>query len=264
MRSPLSGLAPARRRLTVIVLAGLVVALVAVVGMLVVHRLAGGGIAEQSRPGPVLVIPGYGGNTAALGPIVTELRDSGRDVTVFEPTDGGTGDLEVQARRLAALAKRTMDRTGTESVDLIGYSAGGVVSRLYVQHDGGASVVRRVVTLASPHHGADVAGAAQQVAGGCPKACEQLVPGSDLLRRLDAGDETPTGPRWVTVRTTADQIVTPIDSAMLAGALNIAVQDLCPEATTTHGGIPGDPVVLATLRSSLGTDAPRPPKKVTC
>jgi triacylglycerol lipase len=66
------------------------------------------------------------------------------------------------------------------------------------------------------------------------------------------------------VRTTADQIVTPIDSAMLAGALNIAVQDLCPEATTTHGGIPGDPVVLATLRSSLGTDAPRPPKKVTC
>ena len=101
----------------------------------------------------------------------------------------------MQAKRLADLAQRTMDRTGTDSVDVVGYSAGGVIARLFVRDDGGDSVVRRVLTLGSPHHGTDVAAIAEDVAGGCPTACEQLATGSDLLRRLNAGDETPAGPR---------------------------------------------------------------------
>lgn len=240
------------------------VALVAGVGTLSVHRLAGGGIAEQSRPGPVLLVPGYGGDVGSLDPLAAELRAEGRDVVVFEPTGGGTGDLEVQAVRLRDLVERTLERTGEKSVDLVGYSAGGVVVRLYARDDDGASVVRRVLTLGSPHHGTDVAALAQQAAGGCPKACEQLATGSDLVRRLDAGDETPAGPRWATVRTANDRTVTPVDSAVLDGALNIEVQELCPEATTSHGALPGDPVVLATLRSVLSRSVPTVPKDVTC
>lgn len=264
MRSPLSTLAPARRRLVVVIVGCAVIALVAVAGTLVVRGLAGGGIAEQSLPGPVLVVPGYGGSVQSVDPLVAELRREGRKTVVFAPTDGGTGDLQVQASRLAALVTRTMEAAGADSVDLVGYSAGGVVVRLYVRDDDGASVVRRVLTLGSPHHGTDVAALAQQAAGGCPTACEQLATGSDLLRRLDAGDETPIGPRWATVRTSEDQIVTPSESAVLEGALNIEVQDLCPGATTSHGALPGDPVTLATLRSVLGRGAPTVPQDVTC
>lgn len=264
MRSPLSTLAPARRRLVVVVLAALAVALVAGAGILAVNRLGGDEVAEQSRPGPVLLVPGYGGDVDSLDPLVGALDEQGRDVVVFQPTAGGTGDLEVQAARLRDLVDRTLERTGEDSVDLVGYSAGGVVVRLYVRDGGGASVVRRVLTLGSPHHGTDVAALAEQAAGGCPKACEQLATGSDLLRRLDAGDETPAGPRWTTVRTADDQTVTPVDSAVLEGALNIEVQDLCPDATTSHGALPGDPVVLATLRSALGRATPTVPEDVTC
>lgn len=240
------------------------VVLAAVVGTLVVRGLAHGRVAEQSRPGPVLVVPGYGGDTSDLEPLVTELRSEGRQVVVFEPTEGGTGDLRLQARRLAALATKVMKQVGAQSVDLIGYSAGGVVARLFVRDDGGGPVVRRVLTLGSPHHGTEVAALARDAAGGCPAACEQLATGSDLLRRLDAGDETPDGPRWVTVRTAEDTIVTPVDSAALEGALNIVVQNLCPQAKTSHGGLPGDPVVLAAVRSVLGSAAPRAPLDVTC
>lgn len=262
MRSPLSGLAPARRRLVLVVLTLTALALVAVIGMLVVDR--DGGTAAQDQPGPVLVIPGYGGDVDALEPLVAGLRLAGREAVVLEPTDGGTGDLQVQARRLGDLAEQTMERMGAVSVDLVGYSAGGVVAQLYVRDEGGASVVRRVLTVGSPHHGSDVAALAEEVAGGCPTACEQLTPGSDLLRRLAAGDETPDGPRWVTVRTADDRIVTPSESAVLEGALNIEVQELCPGATTSHGDLPGDPVVLATLRSALGVGPPRAPAEVTC
>ena len=117
-------------------------------------------------------------------------------------------------------------------MDVIGYSAGGVIARVFVRDDGGADVVRRVLTLGSPHHGAEVAAAPTSWPGGCPKACEQLAIDSDLLRHLNAGDETPAGPEWATIRSAADQTVTPTDSARLDGALNIRIQDLCPDATT--------------------------------
>jgi hypothetical protein len=133
------------------------------------------------------------------------------------------------------------------------------VVRLWVRDHGGAGQARRVLTLGSPQHGTSVAALGAEVAGGCPAACEQLLPDSALLRRLNAGDETPAGPEWVTVRSDADAVVTPTTSAALEGALNLRIQDLCPAATTPHGGLPGDPVVLAALRSTLGVGPPTAP-----
>ena len=139
---------------------------------------------DQASTGPVVLVPGYGGTRRRPRPGGRGAA-SGRVATVvpFEPTEGGTGDLRVQARRLAeprrAAPWRTPER---ESVDVVGYSAGGVIARLFVRDEGGASVVRRVLTLGSPHHGTDVAAIAADAAGGCPTACEQMAPGSALLR----------------------------------------------------------------------------------
>jgi triacylglycerol lipase len=260
----LAGLAPARRRLVLGLVGVVVLAVVAGVVSLVLRRGETGGAADQSRPGPVLLVPGYGGDVSDLDPLADALRAEGRTVRIVAPTQGGTGDLRVQARRLASAARAAMSSSGASSVDVVGYSAGGVIARLYVADDGGRSVVRRVLTLGSPHHGTDVAALAQDAAGGCPTACEQLATGSDLLRRLDAGDETPSGPLWTTVRTTSDKTVVPTDSAELSGALNVVVQDVCPGSTTSHGALPGDPVVLALLPVALGTEPPSAPTGVSC
>jgi triacylglycerol lipase len=241
-----------------------VVLVVAALAVVVARKVSGGGVADQSEVGTVIVVPGYGGTVSDVTPIVDALERAGRTAIAFEPSQGGTGDLRVQASRLADQVQRTIDRTGIGSVDLIGYSAGGVIARIFVRDDDGASVVRRVLTLGSPHHGTDVASLAEDVGGGCPTACEQLATGSDLVRHLNAGDETPQGPKWVTVRTEDDRTVTPTDSAKLDGALNIDIQQLCPDATTTHGRLPSDPVVLATLRTALGTGAPKAPTDVSC
>jgi hypothetical protein len=176
----------------------------------------------------------------------------------------GTGDLGAQAEHLGEVAAQVVRDSGAPSVDVIGYSAGGVVARLWVRDHGGAALARRVLTLGSPQHGTTQAALGLEVAGRCPPACEQLVPGSDLLRRLNAGDETPAGPLWVTVRSTTDQVVTPVDSAVLDGALNLVVQDACPGSAVSHADLPGNPVVLAALASTLGTSAPSAPAAVRC
>ena len=123
---------------------------------------------------------------------------------------------------------------------MVGYSAGGVIARLWVRDLGGDSVARRVVTLGSPHHGTDLAEAAGGILG-CPVACQQLAPDSLLLRELNAGDETPEGPAFVSVWTTDDQTVTPPDSAELEGAVNLSVQSVCADEEVSHGDLPGRP-----------------------
>lgn len=245
------------------VLGLVLLALVAGVGALLIGT-RGAVEVDQAVPGPVLVVPGYGGNAGSVDPLVRALVAQGREVVLFAPAGGGTGDLRAQARALAELAQTTIRRTGAASVDVVGYSAGGVVARLFVRDEGGLDVVRRVLTLGSPQHGTEVAALAVAVAGGCPVACEQLTPDSDLLRELNAGDETPGGPQWITVRSTGDQVVTPTDSATLDGAVNVEIQQLCPGAGTSHGELPDDPVVLATLISGLGTGRPTAPRGVTC
>ncbi|MGI8901120.1 MAG: lipase family alpha/beta hydrolase [Nocardioides sp.] len=258
-------LSPARRRFLLLVVA-LAVATAAVVAAVVVRRATDTvDPVPQGTPGPVLLVPGYGGSLRALDPLRARLRDEGRDASVVPLAGDGTGDLEVQAQVLADAAQATLERTGAESVDVIGYSSGGVVARLWVRDFGGAEVARRVLTIGSPHHGTSVAELASGVVPGlCTGACEQLEPDSDLLRALNAGDETPDGPRFVSIWTTTDELVTPPDSSRLDGALNLTVQDMCPASRVSHLGLPSDPVVLDTVVIELGVASPAVPPSPDC
>ena len=86
----------------------------------------------------------------------------------------------------------------------------------------------------------------------CPTACQQLVPGSDLLDDLNRGDETPDGPAYLAIWTEQDETVTPPDSARLEGAVALAVQDVCPGRVVSHGELPRDPAVSGLVRTALG------------
>lgn len=249
----LSSLAPARRRLLLAVLAVALVAIVVGVALGVLARAPAVVPVAQDEPGPVLLVPGYGGNTSEVDKLAATLRAQGRDVTVVAMPDNGTGDLRRQAQVLDAAARAAAERTGADSVDVVGHSAGGVVARLWVREEGGDALARRVVTLGSPHHGTTIAALASDfTADGCPAGCRQLAPDSGLLRRLNAGDETPRGPVFVSIWTTVDDVVTPPASARLDGALDLPVQSVCPDSVVPHGLLPSDPQVQALIVAELG------------
>ncbi len=265
MSSFLAGLSPQRRRFLLATSALAVLLLVIAITVYAVNRPAKVTPVVQSDPGPVLLVPGYGGSTTSLETLRGALEGSGRDVTIVELSGDGTGDLRGQARVLGAAADSAVQRTGAASVDVVGYSAGGVIARLWVRDYGGGDVARRVVTLGSPHHGTDLAGLAGDLTPDtCPVACQQLAGDSDLLRALNAGDETPAGPVWVSIWTTDDQTVVPPDSASLTGALDFSVQSVCSSAHVEHGDLPRDPSVIAMTMLELGTPAPRLPTTAVC
>ncbi len=260
-RDVLAGLSPARKRFVLGLLVLVVVAAVA------------GGIAwwssrdpavhpvPQATPGPVLLVPGYGGGTDGLEVLAKALRAQGREAVVVELAGDGYGDLDEQADVLQKAVILEQQRTGARSVDVVGYSAGGVIARLWVRDHGGGSLARRVVTLGSPHHGTDLAGLAGDLAPDtCPVACQQLQPDSDLLRSLNAGDETPAGPAWVSIWTTDDQTVVPPSSADLDGALDFTIQSVCPRATVSHRDLPESPPVIAAVIRELGVNRPTAPR----
>ena len=240
-----------RRRVTVAALVVTVVALA--VGLAVVAQGGdepGSGVA-QDRPGTVLLVPGYGGGTTSLKRLAATLRAGGREAVVVQAPGNGTGDLREQARGLDVAARAAV-AGGAPSVDVVGYSAGGVVARIWVSEMGGDTLARRVVTLGSPHHGSESAQVAAALApSACPMACRQLVPDGELLGALD---ESPPGPLWTSVWTTQDEVVTPPDSAVLEGAVNIELQAVCADALVSHGQLPTDPLVAAVVERAIAVE----------
>jgi triacylglycerol esterase/lipase EstA (alpha/beta hydrolase family) len=242
-----------RRRILIFAAATLLVVVVAVVA---VRLLSGGGDSgarpDQARPGTVLLVPGYGGGRGALTQLAGRLTAAGRTARVVTLPGEGTGDLVVQAETLDAAVRAALDE-GAPSVDLVGYSAGGVVARLWVDRHDGAAVARRIVTLGSPLHGTRIAGLGSALApDSCPPACRQLVPGSALLDELD-DTPLPDGLPWLSIWTENDETVQPPDSARLDGAVNVPVQSLCPQARVSHGALPTDPAVTGLVLRALDT-----------
>lgn len=251
----LEHLAPARRRVVLGALGLLLVGVLLLAGLVAWRALDDVDAVAQDEVGPVLLVSGYGGSLTSLRLLEDALVGTGRDVAVVPVVGDGTGDLDAQAEALATYVDGVL-ADGAPSVDVVGYSAGGVVARAWVADHGGAEQARRVVTLGSPHHGTATARLALDAAGTCPEACVQLAPDSDFLRALNAGDETPDGPAWTSVWTTSDRVVTPPDTARLDGATNLTVQEVCPGASPSHGDLPGDPVAEALVRAALAATDP--------
>jgi triacylglycerol lipase len=246
-----------RRRVLVLLLAVVVVVAAVVVGVRwFLER--GPSVDPDSRPdqaalGPVLLVPGYGGSRESLGALAARISATGRDAEVLALVGDGTGDLGAQVEVLDEAVDERL-AAGAPSVDVVGYSAGGVVAGLWVAREDGAAKARRIVTIGSPLNGTTVAAAgAASAPDACPVACRQLAPGSAELAELAAARVGAALP-WLSIWTADDRTVTPPDSARLPGAVDVPVQSVCPAARVDHGGLPTDPAVTGMVLRGLSAD----------
>ncbi|MGK5676664.1 lipase family alpha/beta hydrolase [Micromonospora sp. URMC 106] len=208
---------------------------------------------------PVIVVGGLIGVSIAYEPIAARLRADGFRVFVYQLPGLGFGDIRDSARAFGAYVEQVRSVTGASRVDVVGHSEGGLVSRWYVKFLGGAAAVGRYVSLGSPQQGTYVANILRFVGlGSCAGvvACQQMSIGSSFLADLNGGDDTPGAVRWTTVRTWQDELVRPVDNAVLAdGATNVLIQAACPLRVVGHLGLVLDGTTYTVVRQALH-DAP--------
>lgn len=106
----------------------------------------------MSKPNPVLLIHGIFDTTAVFEHMSGYLTERDWEVHSLNLVPNfGTVGLEKLAHRVADYIANTF---GTEqSIDLIGFSMGGIVTRYYLQRLGGIKRVERYISISAPNHG---------------------------------------------------------------------------------------------------------------
>ncbi|QIY54765.1 alpha/beta fold hydrolase [Streptomyces sp. RPA4-5] len=211
---------------------------------------------SAAHPRPVVLVHGTLGNSIdnwlGLAPYLVA-----RGYCVFSldygqlpgvPFFHGLGPVDASAQQLAAYVDRVLTATGTEKVDLVGHSQGGMMSRVYLKFHGGADKVNTLVGLAPDNHGTDLNGLTRLLDHfpGAKDYIDKLTPGladqiagSDILNRLNEGGDTLPGVHYTVIATKYDEVVTPYRSAFLNGpdVRNVVVQDLCGLDLSEHVAI---------------------------
>ncbi|HEV2070848.1 MAG TPA: peptidoglycan DD-metalloendopeptidase family protein [Acidimicrobiales bacterium] len=186
--------------------------------------------------------------------------------------DDANGDLAVAGRRLAGLLDAIGATHPGVPVDVIAHSQGGVVARLALVDRGPVGEpVANLVTLGSPHNGADVATAnallgtttvgelaqagATQVSGasidGASTAAGQLSETSQLMDDLE-DEPLPEGTRVTSIAARGDLTVAGLQSS-LGGATNVMV-DL--EGVSAHAELPGSVLTQREMALALAGQGP--------
>lgn len=138
-------------------------------------------------------------------------------VPSLKPADGreGLGTLALQLRR------EIDEALGSDpNFVLIGFSMGGLVSRLYLQDLGGAERCDAFITISSPHHGTR---AAHLHYG---QGAAEMRPGSVFLNDLALGERRLGDIPIISYRTPFDAVIVPSESSIWDRADNVEIP--CP------------------------------------
>jgi hypothetical protein len=112
------------------------------------------------------------------------------------------------ARRVQQGIKRLAGQGPVESVDVVGFSMGGLVATELLKRLDGGRRVRSVVTLGSPHRGSPLARVAVRLLGSRSASLHQMLPEADFLRELGS-HPLPRGTALYSVAGANDLLVPP-------------------------------------------------------
>ena len=182
------------------------------------------------------------------------LPDLGFDVCTVRLPELALADAQTSTEYVVH-AIRTMATQSGRPVDVIGYSQGGLEPRWAVKWwPDVLAGVDDLVTLGGPHHGNSRAND-ECADGSCDASIWQQRQGSDFISKLNSVDETPGAVDYTSIYSQSDGQVIPVTTAVLQGAANIRVQDLC-NRQVVHQMLPIDAAVFAIALDALTHDGP--------
>jgi triacylglycerol lipase len=171
--------------------------------------------AEAPRIGRVVLVHGFLETGSNFRMLRQRLQKSGFDCLVprLRPCDG-RGGLDLLA---AGLKQDIEEHFGTQQpIAMVGFSMGGIVSRHYLQHLGGAERCQGFITISSPHQGTQAAWLYPT------KGARQMRPGSDFLTDLARTESELGDMPLASYRTPFDLIIVPAGNSHWERAENLS------------------------------------------
>jgi pimeloyl-ACP methyl ester carboxylesterase len=160
---------------------------------------------------PVLLLHGFLCNGRVWNALQRRLHAAGFGPIEAPDVEPLLADIEAQARRVAPDLLALQSRCNGERVVIIAHSMGGLIARALLR-DLGAGVIRRIVTIASPHHGT-------ALVRGLPwPNARQMSDASPWLRTLNTAQEGRFAVPIASIYSVDDNLVAPGGSARLQGA----------------------------------------------
>ncbi|MEU4142153.1 lipase family alpha/beta hydrolase [Streptomyces parvulus] len=194
---------------------------------------------------PVVLLHGFIDNRSVFLLLRRSLAQHGRhqvDSLNYSPL---TCDIRTAAELLGRHVEEICERTGSERVDVVGHSLGGLIARYYVQRLGGDRRVRTLVTLGTPHSGTRV----MPLADAHP-IVRQMRPGSAVIEELSR--PTPgCRTQFVSFWSDLDQVMDPLETACLDHP-DLIVQNVRVSGVG-HLALPVHPAVATGIRQALDT-----------
>ncbi|KAK7926452.1 hypothetical protein PG985_003450 [Apiospora marii] len=193
------------------------------------------------------------------------------------PWIGGLGDMRESSRTIADFVLEVVAKTGSNKVDLVGHSEGGVMA-LYVpmRYPGEvAQYIDHVVALGPAVHGAQYYGltnlwyaggeVSREVARGvldllgCP-ACDDMATGGNIYEDFRKAPRiAQEGNKVTVIMSRDDTLVAPeISRVEEVGVRNVVVQDACPDDTVGHAYLAWDTSVWGLVFNALTEDYDAP------
>lgn len=161
---------------------------------------------------PVLLIHGVVCNYGIWRPWLERLRTAGFAPVRAVNLEPLFADIEVHTAHVVRELRALQHASGGARVSIVAHSMGGLVARAALRLLG-PDCIRGVVTIASPHHGTQLARCFPWA-----RPLRQMSPDSPWLRSLNTAQEGHLPAPVTSIYSLEDNLVVPPRSARLAGA----------------------------------------------
>jgi pimeloyl-ACP methyl ester carboxylesterase len=138
---------------------------------------------QSERPLPVILIHGYRQDASSWSIWEELLLNDGipfHSVT-FSQSDDSCGSAMDHAIELSQIVQQVRQETGSERVNIVGFSKGGLDARVYLQ--GGTDDVANLIMIGTPNAGSPLA-VIYSDEEWCLPAGDDLKPGSDATQAI--------------------------------------------------------------------------------
>ena len=199
--------------------------------------------AQADPSTPVIFVHGFVENSTMWDTAKQSFQASGYPASMLFAWNYDTvlTPNETTAQNFGAYLDSVLQQTGASQVDIVSHSMGSLSTRSCIKFGSCAGKVKNWVSLAGANRGTDIANLCFFL-----PPCQDMIPGSAFLQRLNAAPALPAGVQWSTFWTSNDGIIVPATNTVLDGAVNTQVSP-----ALNHLNIFNDATVLDQVKAQL-------------